>query len=138
NVTIDDQAQSESGTFTFTVTLSTTADHPITVDYTTTAGSATAGSDYVTQSGTLTFAPGTTTQPITITVNDDSVLENIETFQINLSNPRFDGAADSSRVDITDSQGLGAITDNETATLSIASMSSVSEGGGLQSVGTVA
>src|SRR2546423_9543366 len=46
HVSINDQTHAASGTFTFTIRLSTTSDHAITVDYTTTNGTATAASDY--------------------------------------------------------------------------------------------
>src|SRR5207253_3217247 len=105
----ENQRHAESGTFTFTVTLSTSADHAITVDYTTADGTATAGSDYTTTSGTLTFAAGETSKTVTVPVNDDAVVENDETFFVNLSNARYDGASDSTRVDITDGQGVGTI-----------------------------
>jgi hypothetical protein len=42
----------------FTVSLSTPSAVPLTVDFTTSNGSALAGSDYVAKSGTVTFDPG--------------------------------------------------------------------------------
>src|SRR6185369_6497502 len=114
--------------FTFTVTLSTTADQPITVDYSTADGSATtADGDYVGQSGTLTFAPGVTSQTITVLVNGDLKVEGDETFNVNLSNARYNGATDASRVDITDAQGVGTITNDDTAHITISDVTA-SEG----------
>src|SRR5262249_50758864 len=56
--------------FVFTVTLSNPSSQTITVDFTTTDGTATvADTDYAANSGTLTFAPGVTTQMVTVTVN---------------------------------------------------------------------
>jgi hypothetical protein len=49
-----------AGTATYTVTLSHASAGPVTVDYASADGSATAGSDYDATSGTLSFAPGTT------------------------------------------------------------------------------
>ena len=59
-------------TLTFRVTLSHAAPVPVTVDYATTDGQATAGDDYTATSGTLTFAPGELTRTVSVTVLDDS------------------------------------------------------------------
>ena len=58
----------------------------ITVDYTTSNGSATAGSDFVGKSGTLTFAPGETVKTVAIDIIDDALVEGQEFFGLNLSN----------------------------------------------------
>jgi hypothetical protein len=59
----------------------------VTVDYTTTNGSATAGSDYTAQSNTLTWLDGEVgVKSITIPIKDDTVIEGDETFQLTLSN----------------------------------------------------
>lgn len=50
----------------FRVTLSGPSEQPITVDFTTTDGSARAGQDYQTTSGTLTFAPGTVSELVRV------------------------------------------------------------------------
>lgn len=82
------QFEGNSGTtaFLFTVTLSNPSAFPITVNYLTSNGTATAGSDYTTTSGTLTFPPGSTTQTITVLVNGDLLNEGSETFFVTLSN----------------------------------------------------
>ena len=49
--------------FEFTVTLSRRLHQTVTVNFATTDGTATAGSDYVARSGTLTFSPGVTVLP---------------------------------------------------------------------------
>lgn len=56
-----------------------------TVSYATQDDSATAGSDYVATSGTLTFGPSTTSLPISVTVNGDTVDEPNERFLLRLS-----------------------------------------------------
>ncbi|MCE9517064.1 MAG: cellulase family glycosylhydrolase, partial [Mycobacterium sp.] len=71
----------------FTVSLSKASTSPITVGYTTSNGTATAGSDYIASSGTLTFAPGETSRTIAIIVNGDATAEARETFTVTLSNP---------------------------------------------------
>ena len=59
---------------------------PVTVDYATSAGSATTGSDYADTSGTLSFGPGEDTKSFTVPVTSDSEDEEDETFQVTLSN----------------------------------------------------
>jgi uncharacterized repeat protein (TIGR01451 family) len=77
----------EDGTATLTVTLSNPSDFPITVDYETGDGTATAGDDYVAASGTLTFTPGVTTTTFSVTVINDTLDENDETVLLTLTNP---------------------------------------------------
>jgi hypothetical protein len=72
----------------FTVNLSGNAtSKPVTVQFATVNGSATAGSDYTATSGTLTFAPGTTSQLVTVSVTGDVVDEDNESFSVNLTAP---------------------------------------------------
>jgi hypothetical protein len=59
---------------------------PVTVDYATSGGTATAGSDYGTANGTLTFGPGEASKSFTVPVTSDSTHEGDETFQVTLSN----------------------------------------------------
>ena len=72
---------------TFTVTLSAASGRAVTFNWTTAAGSATAGTDYVAASGSRTIAAGVTTATIGITVNGDVADELDETFGITLSEP---------------------------------------------------
>ncbi|MEC5127715.1 Calx-beta domain-containing protein, partial [Verrucomicrobiales bacterium BCK34] len=123
-ITISDPVavtEGDSGTVTlvYTVTLDNVAQEPITVDFATADGTATAGSDYVTQSGTLTFAAGETTKTISVVVNGDEVVEGNETVLVNLTDPKFDGATDATRVVIGDAQGVGTINDDDAAALTI-------------------
>lgn len=71
----------------FTVTLSAAATGTITVPYSTSPSSATAGNDYLASSGTLTFAPGERTKTIAIAVVGDGQYEADETFQVQLGTP---------------------------------------------------
>ncbi|MBD2313244.1 DUF4347 domain-containing protein [Desertifilum sp. FACHB-1129] len=69
----------------FTVSL-TPGDLPVTVNYTTVAGTATAGTDFTPVTGSLTFAPGETEKQVTVQVIGDTVPEVNETFFLQLSN----------------------------------------------------
>jgi hypothetical protein len=105
-------------TFTFPVTLSAASALPVTVKYTTSDGTATAGSDYTALSGTLTIPAGATSGSIKVKVKGDTVVEPDETFFVTLSAPTNAG--------IAVAQATGTIL-NDDATLSIGDMS-VSEG----------
>lgn len=60
----------------------------VTVDYSTSNGTAEAGLDYTAVSGTLTFAPGQVTATFNIPILQDPEKEVDETILLNLSNPR--------------------------------------------------
>ncbi|CAN5754779.1 hypothetical protein BH10CHL1_BH10CHL1_39550 [soil metagenome] len=79
---VDEQA----GAALVTVTLSAATNGPLTVDYATSNGTATAGSDYTATSGTLTFQPGQISQSLTLPLLDDTLDENDETFNLLLGN----------------------------------------------------
>ena len=71
----------------FRVTLEPPMGGPVTVDWATVDGSATAGADYTAGSGTLTFAAGETEKTISVAVLDDDHDEGAETMTLRLSNP---------------------------------------------------
>ncbi|MBI3343649.1 MAG: type I secretion C-terminal target domain-containing protein, partial [Gammaproteobacteria bacterium] len=109
SINISDATVNEAaGTATFTVSLSNALAHPVTVDFATADGTATAGSDYAAQTGTLTFVPGVTSQTITIPILNDAIFEGNETFTVNLSNASGDT--------IKDGTGVGTITDDDLPT----------------------
>jgi hypothetical protein len=99
-----------AGTATITVTLSSNPVSTVTVNYTTSDGTATAGTDYTTTSGTLTFTAGSggahTTQTFTVP------LTNVKTFAgsrtVNLTLTSTTGGVLSS----TASTAVLTITDN--------------------------
>ncbi len=105
---------------TFTVTLSGAGNSQYTVDYASSDGTATAGTDYTAVSGTLTFAAGTTSRTLTVSVTGDAANEANETLTVTLSNP-------SAGTGIMTASGTGTITDNDTPGFSIDSPS-VAEG----------
>jgi hypothetical protein len=69
------------------VTLSSASSTPVSVNYATADGTATAGTDYTAQSGTVTFAPGQTSHLVLLTTHYDSAVDGNETFSVQLSNP---------------------------------------------------
>ncbi|PZP39842.1 MAG: endoglucanase [Azospirillum brasilense] len=70
----------------FTVTLSAASASEVTVDFSTTPGTATA-EDFTSLSGKLTFAPGETSKTVAIAIKADSTAEADETFSLLLSSP---------------------------------------------------
>jgi chitinase len=88
------------------VSLSAASTSPVTVNYATQNGSATAGSDYQAQSGTLSFAAGETTKTVRIAIYGDSTIEPDEWFQLVLSDP-------SGNAVISDPLGIGTIVNDD-------------------------
>ena len=99
------------GKATFTVTLNPGSGQQVTVSYSTSDGTATAGSDYTAvQSATLTFAEGETSKDFTVSITDDALNEGDETFTVTLSAP--------TNAIIGTATATGTITDDETLILS--------------------
>ncbi len=92
--------------FAFTVWLSAPSTETVTVNFSTSDGTAWAGSDYYATSGTLTFTPGQTSQTIYVEVFADWDYEDYETFYVNLS-----GASGNNAL-IQPGGGTGTIYDN--------------------------
>ncbi|KAA1243226.1 Calx-beta domain-containing protein [Aquimarina sp. RZ0] len=118
-ISINDISVNENvGNATFTVTLTGTVPGGFTVEYATTDNTAIAPSDYITTSSpnpTISFS-GTDgeNQTITIPIVDDNFTETTtENFFVNLSNPSVGS------VTLTDAQGIGTITDNDSASITI-------------------
>ena len=72
-------------TMNFTVLMSKAAANAVSVNYSTSNDTATAG-DYVPTVGTLTFAPGETSKIVSVGLNGDTMVELNEQFTLNLSN----------------------------------------------------
>lgn len=70
-----------------TVNLSKVWTSTVTVNYATSGGTATSGSDFTPTSGQLTFAPGVTSQTFRVPITNDTALEPTETFNVALSSP---------------------------------------------------
>ena len=110
-LSIDDVslAEGDAGTqtFTFTVSLSAPSGLAVSVDFATSDGSATSGSDFTSTSGTLTFAPGEVSKTIDVTVQGDTVVEPDEGFSVDLSN--------AVNATILDGTGAGLIINDDAA-----------------------
>ncbi len=89
----------------FDITLTPASSQVVTVEFTTTQGSAAAGSDYLTQYGTLTFNPGDTLVSIGVPVVGDTQDEADENYFVILSSPV--------NADVLDGQGEGTIVDDD-------------------------
>ena len=110
----DVEGLESSGALEFPVTLTgdREAGTTITVDYATSDGTGTAGSDYTETTATLTFASDLTRQTIRVPLLDDAVDEPDETFVVTLSN--------SSGAMLDDSEATGTIRDNDATSTEIA------------------
>ncbi len=94
----------QGGSALLTVTRTANASGSVSVNYTTSNGTALAGSDYTTTSGTLTWTNGdTSTKTVTVPVTADALVEGTENFNVTLS-----------------SISGGVIADNATATITLA------------------
>lgn len=104
----DATIKEDAGIANFTVSLSKAYATDVTVDYATADGTATTiAADYSNSSETVTIAQGSTSETISVPINNDTDYEQNESFYLNLSNPSVGG--------IIDDQGMCTITDNDTA-----------------------
>jgi hypothetical protein len=107
DISIDDvTADEDDGTMIFTVSLSDVPTSNVTVQYSTSEGTAKQDIDYEGKSGTLTIPAGLTSGNITIVIIDDDIEEEDEKFTVNLSDP-------STNAKIDDGEGTGTILDND-------------------------
>src|SRR5262249_19732643 len=90
SLSISDASVSEGNSgvkaISFSISLSQALTPPVSVNFASADGTATAGSDYQATSGTLTFNPGDTVSYVALLVNGDTQIEPNETFTVNLSN----------------------------------------------------
>jgi uncharacterized delta-60 repeat protein len=105
-----------AGTATITVNRTGGSVGAVTVNYSTSDGTATAGSDYNSASGTLSFADGETSKSINIPITNDSQQEANETINLSLSNVTGDaslGAQSTAILTINDDDTLPSISIND-------------------------
>ena len=105
------EGNSGSSTLNFTVTRSDLLG-AFTVDFATSSGTATSGSDFTAGSGTVTFtAGGSTTQNVSVAITGDTIVEPNETFLVTLSNV----VNTAGTAAITDATATGSITNDDPA-----------------------
>ena len=104
--------ESDDGGLHFTVSLSAAAQREISLDYSSSDGSAAAASDYSAASDSLQIAAGETSAQIDIALLDDFERESSETFQLHIS------SADS-QVLVDTADVTGTIEDDESLPLEI-------------------
>ena len=112
------QAEGNSGTttFTFTASLSAMSGFPISFDYATADGTATAPSDYTAVgSTTLTIPAGAAGGTFNINVVGDTAVEPDETFVVNFSNPVH--------ATLATTQATGTIVNDDAALVASANLS---------------
>ena len=102
---VRDAAAREGGTLKFTMELARAPKAPVTVDYETADGTATAGRDYTAKRGTVTFAPGRTRKTVAVPVLRDGEAEDAETVVLRLSNARSEGSEAPVEVTVAEAQG---------------------------------
>jgi hypothetical protein len=110
-LTINDVSINEGNAGTtnavFTVTLSLASALPVSVNFATSNGTATAGTDYTATSGTLNIAPGSTSATISVPIIGDLLPEGDEILRVSLSVPV--------NATIGDDRGIGTIVNDDGA-----------------------
>ena len=105
DATVAEASEGVPASLDFVVTLSGASSGTVTVDYATSDGTATAGSDYTAASGKLTFTAGQTSKTVSVTVLDDAHDEGSETLTFTLSN--------ASGAPVSDATATGTITNTD-------------------------
>ncbi|MCA9016848.1 MAG: hypothetical protein KDA77_16055, partial [Planctomycetaceae bacterium] len=115
----DVSVNEDLGTATLTVSRNKLVDKTVSVDYATSDDSATDLDDYIATSGTLIFAPNEFSKTIVVPITVEDLVEDNETFFVNLSNLQTNGAD----VILGDTQGTVTILNDDQASFSIDDMS---------------
>ena len=121
---IADASATEGSDVSFTVTLSAASTDTVTVDYATSVetGDTAESNDFTAATGTLTFAAGDLTKTVSVATVSDTVNEIDETFTLTLSNA-------SGATLPTDPTATGTITDDDSTTVSINSVTVAEDDG---------
>ena len=109
NVTVNEG----DGFVDITVNRTGNTTNPVTVNYSTSDGTATQKGDYTLALGTLEFAAGEASRIVRIFITDDAHVEGNETFNFTLSDPstgNFTGAPSTAVITITDNDTAPAAT----------------------------
>ncbi len=122
-------AAEKDGTISFLVTLSEAfPGNDVSFDYKTIeiADSASADTDYTSKASRATIASGELTTSIFINLNDDILVEDIETFLVEISNPH------NATIDKNRARAIGTIEIDELPSLSIANASAFESAGSIK------
>ncbi len=111
-VSISDARASESaGKLEFALAFNKSVQGAVSVDFSTSDGTAKSGEDYTATSKTVEFAAGETSKTVAVPVADDDMVEFDETLKASLSNPT--GAT------ILDGEGTGTIVNDDLPLLTV-------------------
>ena len=97
--------ENTDATIDFAVTLNRASTMTVSVDYATSNGTASAGSDYTSTSDTLTFAPGDIAKTVSVPILNDAIDDGDETMTLTLSN--------ASNARIADGTATGTINNSD-------------------------
>lgn len=100
-VFVDYLAIESAGSKTISVARTGDATIAASVNYATSALTATNGVDFTAAAGTLNFAPGETLKTFVVPIADDTIRENNETFRVTLSNPSAGAVLANSQRNVT-------------------------------------
>ena len=128
-LTIREGTATEGGTIRFDVTLLPASAQAVTLQYATSGGTATQGTDYTAASGTLTFSAGQTSKTIEVSTTEDGSFEGSETLTMTLSSAV--GAAFVGARTTLDATGTIIDDDREPPTEILASSSLIPSGLGV-------
>jgi hypothetical protein len=116
----DASVAENAGPLSFTISLSTASGQEVDVDYTTTDGTALAGSDYTATSGTAVIPAGQTSVQVDVPVTNDATHESDEGLTLDLSSPY--------NASIVDAQAAGTITNDDAVPAASIGDTTVDEG----------
>ena len=120
-VSVSDASATEGVAVEFQVSLSAASSQQVTVQYATSGGTATSGTDFTSESRTLTFGTNETTKTVSVATTDDAVDEDDETFTLTLSSP--------ANATMGDATATGTIRDDDDLPTVSVSDASATEGG---------
>jgi hypothetical protein len=122
SLSVNDTSVSESsGSALFTVSLSAPSDVPVSVSYTTLDGTASSPDDYGFVADIVTIPAGEMSATVSVPVVNDSLIETDENFSLTISTPVA--------ATIGKAAGVATIIDDDSAVLSIDSVSAVETAG---------
>ena len=104
-LSVSDASATEGDAVEFTVSLSAASSQQVTVEYATSGGTATSGTDFAAASGTMTFAANERSRTVSVATTDDTDDEGNETFTLTLSSP--------ANATLGDGTATGTILDND-------------------------